>query len=100
MPVKPWAKSVYWMFSVELNPNANVTAKDLADYLKSQNIATRPFFRGLHDQPALKNLGLFSGESYPRTDFAYQYGLYLPSGATLTPEKIKTVTSKIKEFLS
>jgi perosamine synthetase len=100
MPVKDYAKSVYWMCGVELDPAAGLTAEDMMARLKRHGIATRPFFRGLHDQPALKNMGLFRGEEYPVTDFAYQYGFYLPSGLTLTEKHIDFIIATVKKELN
>lgn len=99
MPVKEYAKSVYWMYGVELDHKLGITAEEMMNRLKNYGIATRPFFRGLHDQPVLKEMGLFADEKYPKTDFACKYGFYLPSGLTLTEEKIDKVVSAVKEEL-
>ena len=95
MPVKEYAKAVYWMYGVELHPNAGVSAEAMMLRLKKSGIATRPFFRGLHAQPVLKEMGLFAREKYPKTDFACQYGFYLPSGLTLTEKDIDKVVSAV-----
>ncbi|MCP4134332.1 MAG: DegT/DnrJ/EryC1/StrS family aminotransferase [bacterium] len=97
MPVKEWAKSVYWMYGVELDPGAGIDAADITARLRTRGIGTRPFFRGLHDQPVLQEMGLFSNEKYPQTDFAYKYGFYLPSGLTLTEDQIDQVVDILKE---
>ncbi len=97
--VMDWAKSVYWMYSVELSPNSGLVADEARAILMQEGVETRPFFRGLHSQPALKKLGLFKGEKYPNTDYAYKYGFYLPSGMTLEDSDIKTVTDKLKKIL-
>lgn len=99
MPVKEYAKSVYWMYGVELDDKLGITAEDMMNRLKGHGIGTRPFFRGLHDQPVLKEKGLFGDEKYPKADYAYKYGFYLPSGLTLTEEKIDKVVSAVKEEL-
>lgn len=99
MNIKEWAKSVYWMYSIELDDSAGINAKEVMECLKSYEIATRPFFRGLHDQPVLNKMGLFNNEQYPKTDYAYKYGFYLPSGLTLTYEKIDFIVDCLKECL-
>ena len=66
---------------------------------KEYKIGTRPFFRGLHTQPVLNNLGFFQNEVYPKTDHAYKYGLYVPSGMTLTEEQIGEVVETIKRII-
>jgi len=95
MTVKEYAKSVYWMYAVELDP-AFATAEEMMNRLRKHGIGTRPFFRGLHDQPALNKMGLFKNEKYPLTDNAYQYGFYLPSGLMLTHAQIDKVIEAIK----
>ena len=96
MVVKPWANSVYWMFCLELDPSRNITAEEMMDRLQNHGIGTRPFFLGLHAQPALQTIGLFKNESYPNTDIASRYGFYLPSGLTLTEDKVNRITEAIQ----
>ncbi len=98
-PVKEWAKSVYWMYAVELSPESGFTAETFTAELKKRGIGTRPFFRGLHSQPALKNFK-YPESAYPKTDYAYKYGFYLPSGLTLTHEQIDEVTEAVREILN
>ena len=94
-----WAKSVYWMYSVELSPDLGIDADVARTRLLKEGIETRPFFKGLHSQPALKRLGLFEGEDFPNTEFAYKYGFYLPSGMTLQPKQVKFVTDKLRKII-
>jgi perosamine synthetase len=96
MPQKEWARSVYWMYGIELDPKLGLNAEDVMTRLKKYKIGTRPFFLGLHAQPVLHDLDLFVGEDYPKTDFAYKYGLYLPSGLTITNEQIEEVVAAVK----
>jgi len=67
--------------------------------LKEYGVETRPFFKGIHAQPALIKMGLFKGEKYPNTDHAYKYGLYLPSGLALTKKQIDQVAEALKAAL-
>lgn len=99
MPVRPYAKSVYWIYAVELDQKLGVAAEEIMNRLASQGIGTRPFFQGLHLQPALNDLGLFIGENYPRTDYAGRYGFYLPSGLSLSESQIDTVAETLKKEL-
>lgn len=100
MPEKKWARSVYWMYSIELDPAKGITAKEMMSRLKERNVGTRPFFMGLHCQPALHDLGLFKDENYPNTDHAYKWGLYLPSGMTLTEELVDEVVEIVADELA
>jgi len=88
---KPWAKMVYWMYCIELDSALGLNAQNVMDGLAKKEIGTRPFFIGLHQQPALHELGLFKEEQYPVTERISRQGLYLPSGLALTEKQIDQV---------
>jgi perosamine synthetase len=100
MPVRPWAKSVYWVYAVELDPALGLDAVTVTERLGKRGIGTRPFFLGLHRQPVLRERGLFAGEAYPHTDHAYRLGFYLPGGLTLTDADVAQVVTALKEALA
>lgn len=99
MPVRPWARSVHWVYAVELDPARGLDAATVMERLKARGVGTRPFFLGLHEQPALRERGLFVGERYPHAEHAYRYGFYLPSGLTLTEDTVAQVVAALKESL-
>jgi perosamine synthetase len=94
---QPWARSVYWMNGIVIDEKSGFSAADVSNQLRVRGIDTRPFFTGMHDQPALLRLGMFAGESYPVTSRLSRQGLYLPSGSGLTQEQIDTVCNAIGE---
>lgn len=97
---KPWAKTVYWMYSMQMDASIGKAAKDVMTVLGQRGIGTRPFFRGLHDQPVLKQKGIVHDtERFPVADAAYKYGLYLPSGLTLTDAQIATICGELDVIL-
>ena len=97
---KPWARSVYWMYSIELDPALGIDAETLQMRLREKGIGTRPFFLGLHAQPVLQEMNLgFDPHSFPRADHAYRYGCYLPSGMALTEEQVDVVCAALVEAL-
>ncbi len=96
---KPYAKSVYWMYSIELDESTGIGAQTMMTKLKNKGIGARPFFMGLHAQPVLREMGLFRGEKYPSTDRAYKQGLYLPSGLTLTNQQVDIVCNAVDEIM-
>ena len=101
LPVEePWARNVYWMYGVVLSEEAGMDAFGFAQRLKERGIETRPFFLGLHEQPAFHQEGLFLGERYPVAERLARQGLYLPSGLALTEEQIVTVCDAVCEVLS
>ena len=100
LPVEqPWARSVYWMYGVVLAEETGMDAEELARRLRERGVETRPFFLGMHEQPALHRLGLFEGESYPVAERIARQGLYLPSGLTLTEAQIDRVAEALEEVL-
>ncbi len=96
---KPWAKMVYWMYCIELDSALGKDAETVMKSLKDSGIETRPFFLGLHQQPALHDLGLFKGESYPVTERIARQGLYLPSGMALTERQIDEVVAALSSVV-
>ncbi|MDB4891994.1 MAG: DegT/DnrJ/EryC1/StrS aminotransferase [Gemmatimonadetes bacterium] len=96
---EPWARSVYWMYGIVLRDDAKVNAKELAERLATRGVETRPFFLGMHEQPALLDRGLFRGERYPVSERLAQRGLYLPSGLGLTEIQLSRVCDAVQEIL-
>ena len=97
---KRWARSIFWMFGIVLSEDSGMDADQLADQLSRRGIETRPFFVGLHRQPALRDRGLFRNERYPVTDALEKYGLYLPSGINLSDDQLDEVCNAVEAILS
>lgn len=97
---KPWARCVYWMYCVEIDPTCGFDAAAAMKGLATRGIGTRPFFLGLHEQPAAHDLGLFVGESYPVSERIARQGFYLPSGLTLTDGQVADVTTALADVVS
>jgi perosamine synthetase len=96
----PWAKSVYWMYGLVLDEAMGFDAPAFGEGLRERGVDTRPFFLGMHEQPALHELGLFEGESYPVAERLARQGLYLPSGLALTDEQVERVCAAVREALT
>jgi perosamine synthetase len=100
LPVeKPWGRNVYWMYGLVLEEKLGITAEELASRLKQRGVDTRPFFLGMHEQPAFHEMGLFQGEHYPVADRLARQGLYLPSGLGITEAQIDRVAQALRESL-
>jgi len=94
---KPWARSVYWMYAVEIDPSHGIDAETFQRRLRERGIGTRPFFLGLHAQPALQaRVPEINPLGFPKADRAYQYGCYLPSGMTLTEKEVDQVCDAVR----
>ena len=101
LPVEePWAKNVYWMCGIVLANYVSYDAAELARRLKAEGVDTRPFFLGMHEQPALHNRGLFKGERYPVAEPLARRGLYLPSGLALTEAQLDRVCEAVRKVLA
>lgn len=97
---RPWAQNVWWMYGVVLDDIVPFDATGFAELLKDKGVDSRPFFRGMHEQPALLKRGLFKGEGYPVTERIARRGLYLPSGLTLTQKEMDDVCAIVREILA
>ncbi len=101
LPVEePWAHNVYWMYGIVIREETGMDAARLARELLDRGVETRPFFLGIHEQPALRNMGLFSGEVYPVAERLARQGLYLPSGLGLTEEQIDQVCHALHDVVA
>ena len=91
---KPWAKCVYWMYCIELDKNLGLSARLAMQKLEELNIQCRPFFLGMHSQPALKNYK-FSQDAFPIADRIAEYGFYVPSSVGLDRKTIDYVIESV-----
>jgi perosamine synthetase len=96
---QPWAESVYWVYGVVLKEESGLDATQLAQRLAERGVETRPFFFGMHEQPVLRERGLFQGERYPVAERLARQGLYLPSGLGLDECQIERVCEAVREAL-
>jgi perosamine synthetase len=96
---KSWARSIYWMYGIVLEEAVGYDASEFAGRLQALGVQTRPFFLGMHAQPALHARGLFVGDSYPVADRLARRGLYLPSGLALTEAQIDQVCQAVQDVL-
>jgi len=101
LPVEEsWARQVYWMYGLVLDERTGMDALEFARRLKEHGIETRPFFLGMHEQPVLRERGLFAGERYPVSERLARQGLYLPSGLALTEEQLELVCRAVADAIS
>jgi len=101
LPIQaPWARQVYWMYSIVLDEDTGFDGRSFARQLEDRGVDTRPFFLGMHEQPAFQDRGLFIDERYPIAERIARQGLYLPSGLTLSPEQLTQVCDVVEEVLS
>jgi len=95
-----YAANHYWVFGIVLHDDLPIDGETLALRLGRRGIGTRPFFWPMHEQPALKRMGLAGGGRYPVAERLARRGLYLPSGLALTPQQINEVAQVVREEIS
>jgi len=101
LPVEePWARSIYWMYGVVLSEETGIDAAKFAERLRERGVDTRPFFLGMHEQPAFLKRGLFLNERYLVAERLARQGLYLPSGLALTEDQLVQVCDAVYEVLA
>ena len=91
-----WARNVYWMYALVVNPEFGFTRDELMSWLLEGGIDTRTFFCPMNQQPCLQSTAGFREIPCPVADRLWERGLYLPSSYTLTDETLKVVTDRIK----
>jgi perosamine synthetase len=94
-----YADNIYWVFGMLLDDQLGFDAEEAMQRLGKKKIGCRPFFYPMHQQPALKDMGLFKGESYPVAERLYKQGFYIPSGMALTEQQIEKVSEAVVEEL-
>jgi perosamine synthetase len=100
LPVeREWARQNYWMYGIVIDQATGQTAEMVAARLWELGVETRPFFLGMHEQPALTERGLFRGERFPITERLSRQGLYLPSGLSLSESQIAFVAEAVRQVL-
>jgi perosamine synthetase len=90
----PWARNVYWLYSILVDAGRYGRTRDeLMALLKERDIDTRPFFPPVHRQPIYEN-----GQHLPVSEQLADTGMSLPSSAHLRPEHIERVCREIKRL--
>ena len=90
-----YAENIYWVYGLVLDDSVEYDAEEAMGRLTKLGIGCRPFFCPMHQQPILREMGLFEGESYPEAERLYQRGFYVPSGLALTDIQLDQVANVI-----
>lgn len=89
-PEQPWARSVYWLYSVVLDRSFGLGSKELAQRLSLEGIDTRGFFVPMHLLPMYA-----TRRKFPVSEFISHNGLSLPSSPGLTEQDIDFICEKV-----
>lgn len=90
-----WARHVYWMFGVVVEPEFGMTREALTQKLQERGIETRTFFCPMNAQPCFQSMPGFRPVPTPVADMLWRNGFYLPSSHTLAPEQIDVIAQTL-----
>jgi len=93
-PEMPWAKNVYWLYSILIDAKKyGIDRDDLVEKLAQKGIETRPFFNPMHIMPPYKRYAINC--HLPVAEKLSSCGINLPSSVKLKEEEIHEVVQLI-----
>ena len=95
-PELPWAKCIYWMYSILINDNSKIRRDQFIEKLKKKGIDSRPFFYPAHVLPMYK----FNTKNLKNAEDISSKGVNLPSSPILEKNQIDFIVKKIKELIN
>jgi perosamine synthetase len=95
LPRTDTAENIYWVYGLVLSESKGVDVEEAMRRLGDKGIGCRLFFFPMHHQPVFREMGLFSGESYPNADRLSRQGFYIPSGLALNDTEIEEVAEAV-----
>jgi perosamine synthetase len=93
-----YAERLPWVYGVVLRDDAGFDAEAAMRRLAVAGIGTRPFFWPMHEQPALRRLGLLEGVRRPVAERIARRGFYLPSGVALSRDQAERVAGEVRRL--
>ena len=99
-PELPWAKNVYWMYSVVLRPTGKSTREGLTKFLLDNGVDTRTMFCPMNKQPFLQKQAGYRHVECPVAENLWVNGFYLPSSASVTDADVAKIADLIKRYLA
>ncbi|MGH7718047.1 MAG: DegT/DnrJ/EryC1/StrS family aminotransferase [Gemmatimonadaceae bacterium] len=97
----PGTKNSYWMVSAILDEEYGLEKDELISLMAAEGIDCRPFFRPLSSLPAYEGLP-GADRARAENEVSYRvspYGINLPSGLNMTPERVARVCRALEEVL-
>ena len=92
-PEAPWARSVFWMYSVLLE-GTDLSVDQVRSRLNDRGVDSRPFFCPAHILPPYA-----TGERLPVAEYLASRGINLPSGVGLERSQVERVAHALGEAL-
>lgn len=102
MPEAPYGRANRWLTVMTLDPKiTGLKPMDVINTLEEHNIESRPVWKPMHLQPVFEKYPFFTaekGQSFGET--AFETGLCLPSGTSLSEKAQLQIIEIIKKFIS
>ncbi len=92
-----WARHVYWMYALVVNPEFGISRDELALRLHERGIETRTFFCPMNIQPCFAGIAECAARACPVAERIWQSGLYLPSSVSLSDPQIDSIVDAVIE---
>ncbi|GAB4347066.1 MAG: DegT/DnrJ/EryC1/StrS family aminotransferase [Candidatus Abyssubacteria bacterium] len=89
-PEMPWAKSIYWLYTIMVDPSFGMSSEELARRLAAVGIDTRRVFIPMHLLPMYA-----TRRKFPISEKISHNGLSLPSSPTLTEDDIDHICESL-----
>jgi len=94
MPEATWNQATRWLSVMLIHAERfGTTHEDVRLALEKENIESRPVWKPLHQQPALRHLRMYGGDC---SDLLFREGLCLPSGTAMTEMDMDRVCEFIR----
>jgi len=91
----PWARNVYWMYAIVLQPAFGIARDELVRRLADDGIESRTFFCPMNQQPCLSPPDGRAMPACPVAERLWECGLYLPSSCNLSVATIHFICERI-----
>ena len=92
----PWARSIYWMSSIEVEESASVSRDELRKKLRERNVDTRPVFPAISQYPVWPVVQ----EPQPVARRVGDRAINLPSGVCLKRDQVAYIGRCIRGILA
>ncbi len=94
-PERPWAKCVYWMYSILIEDAFGINRDTVARALQENGIETRPFFYPLHILPPYRRK---KEKPLPASEALGRNGLCLPSSVKLKKKTVEIICAALRNL--
>ncbi len=99
MPEAPYGSPNHWLSALCFDSSIKKTPFELVQYLKDNNVESRPIWKPLHMQPIYSKADFISSKrGIPMDEDIFFHGICLPSDVKMDPKDQDSVIELIKEF--